>query len=216
MIAQYNMSDRLRQLRISRRCYTLLNQARIAPENLVHFYRTYRLPRDPFFPLFFTIKRAYLAERERVREERHQYILDRMRSLEPDTLAQVKYLGNLERHYNAAGRSPVWQTGLFPGSKKRADQYTHFLSADWHALFRGHLAALSDRYPELTPAIANRVLACFVLGMTPLSVPPSRPSRSDVARVYRKLSMMHHPDRGGDPSIFIAIKHARDELVGTG
>jgi len=216
MVTQYNTSERLRQVKISRRCYTLLNQARIAPENLVHFYRTYRLPKDPFFPLFFSIKRDYLAERERIREERHQYILQQMKSLGPETRARIKYLGNLERYYNAAGRSPVWQTELFPGSKRRADQYTRYSGAEWHQLFRSHLAALSERYPAITPVIADRVLACFVLGIVPLLIPPARPTRSEVARTYRKLSLLHHPDRGGDPLLFIEIKKARDELVGTG
>jgi hypothetical protein len=172
------------------------------------------LPKDPFFPLFFTIKRDYLAERERVREARHQYVLKRMRSLSPETLAQVKYLGRLEQHYNAAGRSPVWQGKLFPGSKRRADEYTRLTGPEWSRVFQNHLKALSERYPALSPGIANRVLACFVLGMTPSLVPPPRPARTDVARTYRRLSLLHHPDRGGDPSLFMAIKRARDTLVG--
>jgi hypothetical protein len=213
MIAHFQTSARLQQLRVSRRCYTLLHRARIAPENLRSFYQTYRLPADPFFPLFFAVKRGYLDERERVREERHRYIITTMRSLPPEIVAQIKYLGYLERYYNAAGHSPVWQKSLFPGSKKRADRYAHFTTSDWHDLFRQHVARLLGRYTALSPTIANRVLACFVLGMTPSLIPPPRPSGSEVARVYRRLSLLHHPDRGGDPSTFIAIKRARDLLI---
>ena len=197
MIAHYDASEQLRRLRFTRRCYTLLNQARIAPENLRHFYRTYRLPADPFFPLFFTIKRGYLAERKRVKEERHRYIVSVVRSLPSGVRNQIKYLGYLERHYNAAGLSPVWQKHLFPGSKKKADSYTRMAPTEWQRLFRDHLADLVHYYPRLTPTVADRVLACFVLGMVPELIPPTRPLPADVARVYRRLSMLHHPDRGG-------------------
>lgn len=216
MLAQFSSSERLQGLRISRRCYTLLHQARIAPHNLGNFYRTYRLPADPFFPLFFAIKRDYLAGRERATEERRQYILAAVRALPRDTLTRIKYLGYLERHYNAAGGSPVWQKQLFPGSRKKADAYARFTPSDWHALFRDHLGMLVDRYPRLTRTIADRVLACFVLGMIPEMIPPARPSPPVIARTYRRLSLLHHPDRGGDPTLFISIKRARDVLVGTG
>ena len=213
MIAHYDASEQLRRLRFSRRCYTLLNQARIAPENLSHFYRTYRLPSDPFFPLFFAIKRSYLAERERIKEERRRYIHSRMRELPPVIRLQIKYLGYLERYYNAAGLSPVWQKRLFPTSKKRADMFQHLTPVEWQRLFRDHLALLVERYPRLTRVIADRVLACLVLGMIPELIPPARPAPPEIARTYRRLSMLHHPDRGGDPTLFISIKRARDVLV---
>jgi hypothetical protein len=215
MIAHYKGSRRLQGIRFSRQCYSLLNRARIAPHNLHHFYRTYRLPCDPFFPLFFSIKRDYLAERERLREARRQYILAAMRALPADVLTQIKYLGNLERHYNPIGNSPLWQRHLFPGSKKRADEYARFAAPEWHALYREHLARLVERYPSLTTETAKRVLACFLFGIIPDRIPPARPARSEVTRRYRQLSLLHHPDRGGDPKLFVSIKHARDALVGS-
>jgi hypothetical protein len=213
MIAHYAASDRLRRLRISRRCYSLLHGARIDPSNLQTFYRTYRLPADPFFPLFFTIKRSYLADRERVRDARRRYILDAMRSLPGPVLANIKYLGYLERHYNAAGRSPVWQDRLFPATKRQADAYTRLDAAAWLALLRRHLALLERRYPALTAVVTDRVHAGFVLGLS-LGIPPTHPRRTDVARRYRALSLLHHPDRGGDPAGFIEAKRARDVLWG--
>lgn len=212
MLAHFRASERLRSLRISRRCYSLLNRARIQPHNLHHFYRTYRLPADPFFPLFFAIKRGYLAERERVKEARRQYILAAMRALPAPVLTTIKYLGYLERHYNAAGRSPVWQENLFPGSKKKADAYSRYDTSAWLALFRAHLALLVDRYRAMNDVIADRVFACIVLELTPTAIPPARPSADLVSRTYRRLSLLHHPDRGGDPTMFIEIKRARDVL----
>jgi hypothetical protein len=218
MLAHLRTSDRLRRLRISRRCYSLLDRATIGPENLRDFYRTYRLPADPFFPLYFSIKRNYLAERARIKEERRRYILASMRALPPPVLATIKYLGQLERHYNAARRYPIWEQHLFPRSKKRADEYSRYTPDRWRALFGEHLSLLQQRYTALSTAraglLADRLNACFVLGLPLKTVPPTWPSRTEVNRTYRKLSLLHHPDRGGDPATFVAIKRARDTLLG--
>lgn len=224
LLTHYHASDRLKRLRFSRRCYSLLNHARISPQNLHHLYRTYHLPADPFFPLFLTAKRAYLAERARIKEERRQYILERMRSLPPEVLATVRYLGHLERNLNAAGRSPVWQAELFPSSKKAANELAARSSADWDCAVARHLAALRRRYTRLAPSVVERVLACHVLGLIPdpgraqsatcrtLRIPPD-PSDEEVVRRYRTLSLLYHPDRGGDQARFIEIKRARDLLI---
>jgi hypothetical protein len=190
----------------------LLNQARIEQANLVHFYRTYRLPPDPFFPLFFAIKREYMAERRRIKEERHRYILQRLRSLPEPTLSTIKYLGYLERYYNSSGASPVWQKHLFPSSKKEVRQYGRQTTTDWLRLFRVHLQRLRERYGAPPDVAGERILACFVLGITPERIPPLRPSREEVNRRYRRLSLLHHPDLGGDAAMFMEVKRARDTL----
>lgn len=214
MVSHFKASERLKTLRVGQRCYSLLNKARIAPDNLHHFYRTYRLPADPFFPLFFAIKGAYLAERERTKEERHKYILARVRSLPEPILTFFRYLGELECHYNGSGRSPVWQQHLFPSSKKQADAYARYGMADWHTILRDHLSRLAARYPGMTDVVVARVLGSFLLELPPNGVPPARPSRRQISRNYRRLSLVHHPDRGGDARLFILIKRARDVLVG--
>jgi curved DNA-binding protein CbpA len=33
-----------------------------------------------------------------------------------------------------------------------------------------------------------------------------------VTAAYRRLSMQHHPDRGGDATVFVELKAARDVL----
>jgi len=213
MMDHYHQSERLQNLRFNRRCYSLLNRATVPARNLSYFYRTYRLPADPFFPLFFEIKRSYLAERERRKEERHEYILAEMRSLPPTILAAVKYLGYLEVHFNSGGNSPVWQKELFPGSKKKADSYRRYNTEAWITLFRHHLKLLRKRYRGMNDEIVKRTLACFVLEITPLGVPPALPSAAQVSRSYRRLSLHYHPDRGGNPALFIELKRARDELA---
>jgi hypothetical protein len=204
----------LSSVRFSRRCYSLLNNARIAPHNLAHFYRTYRLPEDPFFPLFFKIKRDYLEERARVREARRQYILDTMRSLPPHVLGFIKYLGHLEKRYTAGGSYPLWQKNLFPATKKQARAYAGYELTDWVGVFRLHLRLLRDRYPALSPAFCEKLLACFVLEYLPTQIPPVWPGRPAVQLQYRRLSLEHHPDRGGDPRGFIELQWAREVLTG--
>lgn len=213
MMDRYTASPRLQLVRFSRRCYSLLQRATVRPENLPFFYRTYRLPADPFFALFFSIKRDYFAEREQQKEARRQYILARMRNLPPATLSVVKYLGYLERHYHSTGRSPLWQTALFPRSKRAADRLGTLSNAEWIDLFRRHLAALAERYPAMTPTVRERVLACFVLEIAPSGFPPGRPAAASVNRAYRRLSLVHHPDRGGNAAMFIELKRARDVLA---
>lgn len=213
MIGHFRASQRLQRLRIGRRCYTLLNNARIHQHNLAHFYRTYRLPSDPFFPLFFAIKREYLAERRRVQEERHRYILQQVRALPEPVLATIKYLGHLERYYNDSSRSPLWQRRLFPSSKKQVREYGRYDATDWMRCFRNHLRRLQERYGAPTDVAIERIVASFMLGIIPERIPPQRPDIPMVSRTYRKLSLLHHPDRGGDPEMFIEIKRARDTLL---
>ena len=89
LLAHYYSSERLKGLRVSQRCYTLLHTCRIRPEHLKEFYRTYRLPRDPFFPLFFRIKRDYLEQRRRQEEARRTYIHAQVRRLPAPILSSI-------------------------------------------------------------------------------------------------------------------------------
>jgi hypothetical protein len=167
MIDHFRASEALQRLRISRRCYTLLHHARVDPDNLEHFYRTYRLPRNGFFPLFFRVKRDYLAERERKREERRRYILETMRRLPAPVLDFVRYVGRLEQRYNAAGAYPLWEEHLLPSTKKQVHAYLRYGEHEWLRLFRAHLARLAERYRDFDEATAEKLLACYLLECLP-------------------------------------------------
>lgn len=218
MAGRLEARPELTRLRISRRCYTLLNHARVAPENAGTFCRTYRLPKDPFFSLFLEIKRDYLADRERYREARRQYILATLRSLPAPTLAFIKYLGYLEEHYNPSRLHPLWQSELFPGSKKQANAYRTYDQGDWIDVFRRHLRLLAGRYRGLNERFREKLLACYLLDCVPPLTPEHTPARwpdaTAVVRAYRRMSLIHHPDRGGDPRLFVELKRARDTLAG--
>jgi hypothetical protein len=210
MLEQFHSSPRLKSLRINRRCYMLLNMAKISPRNLEQFYRTYRLPKDPFFPLFFKIKRSYLQEQQRKKEEKVRYIAAQMRRLPPDLIAAIKYLARLEAAVNSTGNYPVWTEHLFPKTKKRVHEYYTFSPLRWMELFRIHLERLLSRYRRFNKESADRVIACFLLELIPENDPLQWPDKASVIRQFRKLSKQHHPDRGGNGEFFIELKWACD------
>lgn len=219
MLNYFYDSPRLQRLRMSRRCYSLLQHAKIEPHNLHHFYRTYRLPKDPFFPLFFKIKREYLQERQRRQEERVRYIAARMRSLPEPTLEFIKYLGRFEQHCNRSGGYPVWNRQMFPRTKKRVHEYLRFRHTEWIGFFRDYLAVLAQRYRRVSEETAEKLLACYLLGCLPDEPGEGGvlrwPDAAAVTRQYRRLSLLHHPDRGGDGQIFVELQWAR-EVLGAG
>ena len=219
MMNYFYNSPKLQNLRISRRCYSLLQHAKIEAHNLHHFYRTYRLPKDPFFPLFFKIKREYLQERQRRQDERVRYIAAAMRTLPEPILEFIKYLGRLEQRYNHSGAYPVWNRHMFPGSKKRVREYCRFTHREWIDFFRDYLGTLTERYRPLSDETAERLLACFILGCVPQGPEESVshnglrwPDGDTVTRQYRKLSLQYHPDRGGESDMFVELKRAREVL----
>ncbi len=233
MLSYYRSSSRLQKLRMSRRCYSLLQHATIKPEYLHNFYRTYRLPRDPFFPLFLRIKRDYLQERERKREEKMRYIADKMRALPPQTLACIKFLAVFEQHYNSAGNFPVWTHHMFPTTKKRVGEYAAFSQRQWIQHFQEHLERLRQRYHRLDEKTAERVLAAYVLECLPENgnhratdqarlvrpdvqadvQPDVHPDVDAALRNYRRLSKLHHPDLGGDGDLFLQLQWAKEVLA---
>jgi hypothetical protein len=220
MMSYYRNSERLQRLRMNRRCYSLLQHARIEPQNLHYFYRTYGLPKDPFFPVFFKIKRDYLQEQTKRRQEKVRYIAAGMRSLPEPTLEFIKYLGRLEQSCNQSGGYPVWNQHIFPRTKKRLHEYIKFDNADWVLFFKGYLANLSQRYRRVSGETAERLFACYVLDCLPekpiLNGSLRWPDTATVTRQYRRLSMLHHPDRGGEGEMFVELKRARDVLDGRG
>ncbi len=214
LITLFRNSARLQTLTVSPRCWSLLNTARIDPDNLYHFYRTYRLPEHPFFPLFLRLKRDYFAERERIRAERRVAIRGIVRTCPEYALEFLRYLGHLEDHYNAADEHPLWQSQLYPSSKKAAREAAGRNFLDWIATFGEHLEALAVHYRDFSRHDARMLLSAFVLGCPRDDIPPRPPGPRAVARAYRRESLRHHPDRGGDAAMFIELKKAKDTLQG--
>ncbi len=213
MQSHYRSSERLRTLRISRRCYRLLDRAMISPENLHHFHRTYRLPRDPFFPLFLTVKRDYLKEREEVARQREAYILKQVKTLSPRRRQTLRFLAEWEESINRAHERPVWDKTVYPGSKKRADELTKLTVGGWLQLYDDVMESMGRRYPGIDSRLIQMIRSSLILELIPVIHPLHFPDRVEVARAYRRLCRTAHPDAGGRAEYFIRIKESRDFLL---
>lgn len=211
MISYLNSEPRLLKLRFNRRCYSLLHNAVIRPEHLENFYRTYRLPQHPFFPLFFMIKREYLDERDTKKREREEYIHKGLMKLPLYVRDVFTLTVRMEKSINGGDRCPVYRRSFIPRSKKKMDAYNRYSHGDWIRFFEEYLDLLATHYEKLPLSKVEYLDASLVLQCRPN--PDYNPLDRDVViSNYRKLSKEHHPDRGGDASLFIKIKWAKDIL----
>ncbi len=212
MLNHFLSSEKLLRLRISSRCFQLLNKAGIDPEHLEHFYRTYRVPKDPFFPLFLRIKRNYLLDRQKKMELRESYILEKMKKLPPKKLRYIRFLAEWEQELNRKSDYPFWMENLYPKTKKQVHRYEAYSFLEWDAFFRQYVYGLLVHYRRNPETLGEKVLACGVLDLLPGTDPLILPGRGEVLHSFRTLSRTYHPDRGGSTDIFIKLKDAREVL----
>ena len=210
-----SMSRKLQKVRITPRCYRLLDQARIQPEHISNFIRTYRLPDDTFFTIFFDLKRAYLTRRQELKEQRKDFILNQLKALSPEVRKYISLLAKMEQKINHAGKNPVWNRVIVPSTKKAALQYNNFAVADWAALTEEFGCRLQERYPDVKTKHMHwdRIFSAFLLDCLPQSGENVNPEESLIRRQYRRLARMHHPDTGGNEKTFRMLKEARDILL---
>jgi hypothetical protein len=224
MLHHYQLSPALQKVRFNRRCYSLLLHAKINPENLRYFYRTYRLPRDPFFPLYFAVKRNYLDEKEQRKRKKTEYIAAQMRRLPAEVLSFITFLARLEQHCNFGNHYPLWSDSLFPKTKKQVREYHRYTPGDWALFFQSYLTRFTERYRAFPSASAEKITACFLLHCLP-ELPDPKPKQASlpgglqlppaeqILKQFRRASMLHHPDRGGSGEMFVLIQWARDVLL---
>ena len=210
-------SETLQRLRISPRCYRILNEATIEPEHLADFYTTYRLPDHPFFPLFLAVKAEWLEQRRRWREKRDAEIFARVKQLPDHRRRSLRLLAEYERMHHPNADNPIWDNRLFPQSKKRAEEFMGYGETEWFGEWCRHLERLANRYRDIpalfdgfgNPTYSFKVLAVLVLRCREVT-------RREVTRNFRFLSKEFHPDYGGSPESFRRLKTARDVLLDEG
>ncbi len=214
MIGYLRDSPALQRIKFNQRCYSLLNNAVIKPEHLDNFYRTYHLPINPFFPLFFMIKREYLLNKELSKVEKRQYIQEKMKILPKYIDDFFRLLADLERSYNRGDKIPVYKNSLIPKTKKQVNLFNRNNHSDWIFFFKNYLNLLMEQYKRMPLEKTDQLLACFILICIPNDC--SRlPNQSVVRKHYRSFSKKYHPDTGGDHGLFIEIKWAYDILSKT-
>ncbi|MBF9015884.1 MULTISPECIES: hypothetical protein [unclassified Oceanispirochaeta] len=212
MINHYLASEKLQKLKINRQCYRLLDKAIITVENLPNLYRTYKVPQDPFFPLFITIKKDYLAERLKKIEEREKYILVQMKKLPREKRKVLRFLAELEESISPGGTRQIWGKKIYPGSMKRSREILKISESEWTEILDGYFESLSLKYPVFSKS-REKVSASLFLRIRPSLNPLGFPSKETVNKSYRKLSRSYHPDSGGDASLFIRLQNSRDLLI---
>jgi len=208
----FRLSPRLQSIRISRTCRTLLDRATLDPENLPQFYRTYGLPRDPFFPLFLAARKMYRKRQQDRLEQKKEFIAAVLRGLPENVRDFMRFLVLYEKSLHSGRAHPVWSSGLFPGTKKRAREYSRFDFPAWVAFFRRYLAGVEERYPVHSEARTRKFLALFILESLPEPLPPYTESWENVSRNYRRLSKRYHPDLGGDANRFVLLNQAMESM----
>jgi hypothetical protein len=205
-------SEKLQRLRISGRCYRLLNRASVSPENLKTFCRTWRLPEDPFFPLFLAVKKAWMEDMRLRREKRRADILSIMSKLPLERRRVLDALAGLEKSRDSRSGHPVWDRTIVPKTLKQAQSMCGFDDDEWIDLWRTYLEHLTLRYRQFTPTDALRAEAKLLLGMDDC-LTGNTPPASQISQAFRRLSKVHHPDQGGSPGMFRRLKTARDLLL---
>lgn len=212
MMSHYLASEKLQKLKINRQCYRLLDKAIITVENLPNLYRTYKVPQDPFFPLFIKIKKDYLSERLKKVEEREKYILVQMKKLPREKRKVLRFLAELEESISPGGTRQTWEREIYPGSMKRALEMLKISETEWTEILDLYFESLSLKYPVFSRNRA-KVSASLFLRIIPTLPPLGFPSKETVNKSYRKLSRSYHPDSGGDASLFIRLQNSRDLLL---
>jgi hypothetical protein len=205
-------SPRLGAVRMIRRAYALLDEGRLAFGHLPDFFDTYRIPPDPFFRLFLTIKRDRRDRLDALRRDRDRRIADIAAAFPQGPRLLIGHLAAVERLRDP--EAPRWRAELRPGSLARARQMAAFGLPEWIAFFAAYIEELRGAYRRIPLLDAETLIACLILETMPDPATGRLPSRAALGTQFRRLSKACHPDLGGDGRRFLVLAKARDELFG--
>ena len=207
LLQHYRANARLRTIRLRKNCYQVMSRGRVSESNVPHFIRTYKLPNDPFFSIYFQIKRAQIVYKKERAQERVKKIALLMRKLPPNINHFIIFLAHLEQIQNEA--YPLWKSFFFPRTIKQARELNQFTLPQWQAYFREYLDELFKKHAQLPFNNIDRLLSCMLLDCPPDVHLRRWPTNEEIKEAFRALSKLHHPDAGGDPEYFKAISEAR-------
>lgn len=211
MLFHFQSSGVLKKLKISRRCYSLLNRAVIKPENLKNFLRTYKLPKNSFFPLFFAIKLDYLSGREKLKKAREDYIKEKILLFPSNVLNAVKKLKKFEQKYNMRKKNPLCIKYFIPETKKKVNKLFKFTLCQWFGYFNAFIEETKLKYRNIDLKYAKAIAFSSILDV---DIDCKKEQlQSCIKKQFRIMSKKYHPDLGGDPELFRLLKQAKEKLL---
>ncbi len=214
LLEKYLHQDlQLKGVKLGKREYRLMSKGVIQPKHVSNFIQTYRMPRHPFFLLFFELKQDEALQKEIRKSSKKDFILKQLKELPGDVRNYLSALAKIEQNINHAGKNPVWNRIMVPSTKKAAMEYRNFSLADWESLTERFGRQISVRYPGVPEDSWKKMFSAFLLGYLPEPglILPADPE--EIRRQYRRMSLECHPDTGGNEVIFRMLKDARDSLL---
>jgi hypothetical protein len=208
LISYYNSSENLKNLMISKKCYSILNKSRVMPEKIDLFYKSCGVPRNSFFPLFLKIKKEYLVKKASFKKADRDYKLNKMKELPGYLQNYLKNFARLEKNINKKKSYPVWYKIIFPKSKKAAALLAGLKKGDWVKMFIKYRDEIKKKYDNCNAELYGEIIDHFILELD-----MGENSIIEIKKNYRKLSKVYHPDTGGDPEDFMMLQEAYDDLI---
>jgi len=102
----------------------------------------------------------------------------------------------------------VWNTVIYPKSKRKVFQYKNYNTSDWLELINKYILLLQKKYKNSDLEYLKRLSSLFLL-----ELPDGDYTIEELKKKYRILSKKYHPDLGGEKGYFNRVNSAYDYLV---
>ncbi|OHD05398.1 MAG: hypothetical protein A2086_13640 [Spirochaetes bacterium GWD1_27_9] len=204
LISIFNASTELKKAHFNRKCYSIINNCKISYQNLERFYKIFRLPKNSFFPLFFKLKKDYLNQKVKKRDEIKKYIFEKMNILPDNIKKYIRNLAKYEINIIKSKKIKVWSKILYPKTKKQANLILNYKKKDWILLFDKFSEEIKKEYKNTDEKYLQKLISLFILDLD-----IKKYSLEEINKQYRILSKKYHPDLGGNSYDFNLLQKAR-------
>lgn len=202
----------LRQARLTRLAWRLLNEPRLKPQFVANFMETYRQPKDPFYRSFLELKWDIKARSSALRSERAARI-DAICAAWPEPVKNMaRWLTETERLQTRL--TPVCNRALKVTTLKAANLQCAWSCAQWLRYLGGLIKDLERTYPGFAPAPAQELLDWMLLESLPEPGSRKKPAAASLKAGWRRAGKRWHPDcadkktAGFNPEWFRAAEEA--------
>ena len=209
LVSLFYSSNQLKRIRISKKCFTLLNQAKISIGKLPYFYRYFQLPEHSFFPVFLKIKQEYLLKRDEKKNQKHKFINEKLKNLDKQVKYILRILCEYEKRMNKRNKFPVWNRLIYPKSKKRLLELLQYDTLQWTKLFLAFCDEMNKYYKckDNITSLKSRI-AIFFFNVEQEDYTPEKLKLS-----IRNLAKKYHPDLKGKTSDFYIYQAMKEIIV---